>query len=264
MLGLLFFASAVAASPQDGRLAEAAHAIRAGRLDQARTMVGEAIAGGANGREVDLVLADLAYSAGRNSEALARYEALLKQLPSDPRLLERALISALKLGDMAKANDLATKATASPNASWRAWNARGVAADMRRDWSGADAAYGRALELAPAQAEIFNNQGWSRLLRGEWEQAIASLEQAEGIDPSIARLRNNLEFARAALSGDLPQRRKGESDGDWAARLNDAGVAAHFRGEKARAVAAFSRAIQARGTWYARAANNLRIAEARE
>lgn len=264
MLDLLVFASVAAAAPQDGRLTEAAHAISAGRLDQARTMVGEAIAAGAKGDQLDLVLADLAYSSGRSSEALARYEALLQRMPDDARFQERALIAALKLGDMTKASALASRATASPNASWRAWNGRGVVADIRRDWADADAAYAQALRLAPAQAEILNNQGWSRLLRGDWEAAIASLAQAHALNPAIPRLRNNLEFARAALSADLPQRRQRESDVEWASRLNDAGVAAYSRGEKARAVAAFSRAIQARGTWYERAANNLRIAQAGE
>ena len=57
--------------------------------------------------------------------------------------------------------------------------------------------------------------------------------------------------------GDLPQRRPGESDQDWAARLNDAGVAAELRGDRARAAAAFSQAIETKDSWYIRAANNL-------
>ena len=75
---------------------------------------------------------------------------------------------------------------------------------------------------------------------------------------------NNVELARAALAADLPQRRPGESEDDWAMRLNDAGVVARLQGDRARAVAAFARAIEARGSWYERAANNLQAAGGKE
>jgi hypothetical protein len=65
-----------------------------------------------------------------------------------------------------------------------------------------------------------------------------------------------------ALKDGLPQRRPGESDRAWSARLNDAGVAAAARGERGRAVAAFAQAIEARSTWYGRAADNLAAVQA--
>ena len=52
-------------------------------------------------------------------------------------------------------------------------------------------------------------------------------------------------------------------DQDWATRLNDAGVAAQIMGNRARAVAAFSQALEARGNWYDRAANNLKAANSK-
>jgi hypothetical protein len=39
--------------------------------------------------------------------------------------------------------------------------------------------------------------------------------------------------------------------------LNDAGVAAAILGDKRRATAAFTQALDVSGTWYSRAANNL-------
>jgi hypothetical protein len=71
---------------------------------------------------------------------------------------------------------------------------------------------------------------------------------------------DNLELAQAGLSADLPRRRTGESNPDWAARLNDAGVAARLRGDEERAIAAFTQAMYANEQWYARAANNLETA----
>jgi Flp pilus assembly protein TadD len=241
-------------------LADAEHAIAAGRLDQARMMIGRALAAGVTQNQAARPLADLAFAEGNNAEALARYQWLLAAAPGDAKLCEPAGIAALKLGDAARAAPLIRCATKPANASWKAWNARGVLADMQSDWVEADRAYERAAQLAPNEAEVANNQGWSQLLRGNWQAAAVTLERAAALDPRSARASNNLELARAALADRLPQRRPGESGRAWAERLNDAGVAAQLRGDKERAVAAFSQALEASDTWYARAANNLRDA----
>src|SRR5206468_5516488 len=114
--------------------------------------------------------------------------------------------------------------------------------------------------LSPGRAEVINDQGWSHVLRGEWATALPYFEDAAKRDPSSQRIANNLELARAALTAELPSRRPSESTADWAARLNDAGVAAQLVGDRARAVAAFSQALYASGAWYSRAANNLEAA----
>lgn len=261
MLSLLLAAAVATASPPANALSEAAHAIEAGRLEQARKMIANALAAGATGMPVERLLADLAFKSGRNAEALARYQALLAKLPTDPLLAERAGIAALKTGDSVRAAPFLERATASPAASWRAWNARGVAADLRHDWAGADAAYSQAAKRAPSQAEVLNNMGWSKLLRGDWPDGLELFRKAAELDPRSTRIANNLELAQIAVAEELPRRRTGESDRDWAARLNDAGVAARLRGDRARAIAAFSQAIEARQIWYERAANNLLLAQ---
>jgi hypothetical protein len=92
---------------------------------------------------------------------------------------------------------------------------------------------------------------------------VGLFEKAAPRDPKSSRIANNLELARAALASDLPKRRPGEDDRAWAARLNDAGVAALLLGDKQRAVAAFAQALEASGSWYDRAANNLKAANSR-
>ena len=261
MLGFLLLASASAAAPVNDRLAEAHHAIEAGRIDQARAMIAGEMAKGAKGAPVDQLLGDLAFAAGNHTEAAARYELLLNAGRTDARLLERAAISSAKSGWMARAAVLAERAVAAPGASWRAWNVRGVIADLRNEFALADDSYTRAKALAPGNGDVLNNLGWSYLLRGEWEKAMATLEQAAAANPKSERTANNLELARAALAHDLPRRRPREPDTAYAARLNDAGVAAQARGERKRAIAAFAQAIQARGRWYRRAAQNLERAE---
>lgn len=255
-------AAPVAAEPSAKELlAGASHAMRANRLDQATVMISRAMAAGASGQEVDKVLADLAYASGRYAEALSRYGALLKITPGDPSLIEPAAIAALKLGDVDRASSLLS--STSRAGGWRLWNARGVVADLRRDWATADRSYERAMQLAPKEVAPINNQGWSLVLRGEWNKALASFQRAIELDPRSERIADNLELARMALAADLPKREPGESESSWAARLNDAGVAAVIMGDRTRATAAFTQALDASGTWYARAANNLQAINSR-
>ena len=261
MAAWLGMAAAVALAAPQPQLLEASRALEAGRLDQAKAMIAQAVALKAPAAAVDRLLAELAFRDGRNAEALQRYLALLTTSPANGLYAERAAIAALKLGDVARAAELARRATASPAASWRAWNAQGVVADFQGDWAAADTSYRRASALAPDRAEILNNRGWSLMLRGAWHLALPLLQRAAALDPQAARTRHNLELVQVALAEDLPQRRPGESDQDYAARLNDAGVIAQIQGASARAVAAFSRAIETRGLWYRRAARNLALAQ---
>lgn len=262
MLSALIAAALAAADPPPPPLSEAANALAAGRLDQARTMIGNAVKAGAEGEPVERLLADLAFQSGDFAAALARYEALLSLRSGDSFLAERAGIAAFRTGNLRRARSALDLATASPSASWRAWNASGVVADHIGDWDHANAAYARATALAPDRPEMVNNIGWSLMLQGEWAEARKHLERAAGLDPRSVRIAHNLELARAALSEELPRRRRGESDRDWAARLNDAGVIARVRGEHRKAIAAFTQAIEARSQWFERAANNLALAEA--
>lgn len=260
LLALEVAAASPPVQPPPPALGDIEQAIRAGRLEQAQLMTARAMALGLKGPPVDLILANLAFARGKNAEALIRYQQLLAIAPDDPMLAERAGIAALRLGNAALAAGYIERATKSRNPSWRAWNARGVVADLQRDWPGADMAYAKAAGLAPDQADILNNQGWSQLLRGDWTKAVGFFEKASAKDPKSPRIANNLELARAALASDLPGRKAGEDDRAWAARLNDAGVAALLLGDKQRAIAAFAQALDASESWYDRAANNLKAA----
>ena len=238
-------------------LAEAGRAIAAGRLDQAKSILGVAIAAGAKGEPVDRLLADLSYARAEYAQALGLYKTLLAGHPDEVLLLERAGICALRLGQVAEATALLDRATRQPQAGWRSWNARGVAADRQGRWDEAEAAYARAMALDPSRAQIFNNLGWSMMLQGRWGEALANFERAAALDPKPPRLANNLELARAAVAAELPQRLAGEDDAAFAARLNDAGVVAAASGQTRKAEAAFAQALEVRSRWYERAAENL-------
>src|SRR5437870_1258253 len=122
----------LAAQPVIG-LGDAVQALQSGRLDQARIILDAAVKSGAQGEEVDRLLADLAYQSGEYAAALDRYQRLAALHPQEPLTLERAGIAAIHIGDIRRASAALKAATLLPNASWRAWNGRGAAADLRRD-----------------------------------------------------------------------------------------------------------------------------------
>src|SRR5689334_16062873 len=131
IFALLAAAALAAAEPSvDQSLTEASIALEAGRVEQARLMIGAAVKGGAQGSSIDRLLADLAFATADYKGALPRYQLLLASGIADARMYERAGIAALKLRDFDQGTRLLDKATGFPNASWRAWDARGVAADL--------------------------------------------------------------------------------------------------------------------------------------
>lgn len=250
-------------SPGAPALATIDLAIRSGRLDQARLMIADQLKAGQPADTLNRPLADLAFAAGHDEGALSRYQALLGRTPGDPAACERAGIAALRLNRLAEARTMLACATDGASATWRSWNARGVLADLEQDWQAAAASYAQALRLNPANPRILNNVGYSHLLQGDWAGAVPYFARARAVEPSIARIANNLELARAAIDGNLPHRLPDEAVSAWAARLNDAGVAAQLRGDRQRAIASFTRALEASGPWYARAANNLEAVSAK-
>ncbi|WP_265528371.1 tetratricopeptide repeat protein [Sphingomicrobium marinum] len=247
----------------DRLLAEAGHALRQGRFEQASTMVGLAVAAGANGSALDRVRADIAHMRRQDAAALQTYRRLLLETPNDPALLERGGISALRLGQTGEAEAMLTRAVAITPGRMPILGALAVLSDRKRDFAAANRYYAWALAQAPDDPRLLSNYGWSLILQGRWSDAMAPLERALAISPRFALAARNLELARSALDARLPQRREGESDSDFAARLNDAGVAAMARGEKVRAQAAFARALEISDQWYDRAARNLERLESR-
>ena len=237
-------------------LVSARAAIQAKRLAEGTVIIGRAIGAGASGPELDRLMADLAFASGRFAEAQARYEALLKARPLDKSLLEPAGIAALKAGETDRAFALLSDIDVA-GASWRVWNALGVISDLRSDWAVADRCYEQASTLAPKEAAPVNNRGWSHLMRGDWRSASDYFDRAAVLDPRSDRIADNSRLANDVVAADLPKRGEAETDASIAARLNDAGVAAAMLGDRQRAVAAFTHALDASGTWYQRAAKNL-------
>ena len=151
---LLAAALAAAATPPPEPLSEAAHAIAAGRLDQARLMIGTAVQAGAKGVAIDRLLADLAFELATSDwhrSATRRCSARTagpgpRRAGRDRRAADRRCDSR---GTPARTRDDFTVGLVA------GWNARGVAADLRRDWD-VPTSHAKAGALNPERAEVAN------------------------------------------------------------------------------------------------------------
>jgi Flp pilus assembly protein TadD len=246
-----------AAEGGSAMMRDASLALAAGRIEEAKLIIARAVSRGAQGPAIDRLTADLAFASGNYAEAVAIYKHLSRSPNKEDGDCEKGALSALRIGNIEDAKPLVQCAISSPDASWRAWNARAVLADWTGDWVAADQSYAEALRHSPNEAVLLNNEGWSKLLRGDWRSAAGLFEQAAALDPTSKRIADNLDLAKSALAADLPSRQADETDAEWAVRLNDSGVAAELLGDRQRAIAAFTQALEASPTWYERASNNL-------
>lgn len=90
-----------------------------------------------------------------------------------------------------RATELAPKSS-------EAWLGLAACYDRLRDFSKADAAYGKALAIAGPTSEVLNNQGYSYMLRGDLKNARDKLLAAQRQDPRNKFVENNLSLLESA------------------------------------------------------------------
>ncbi|MCJ7421291.1 tetratricopeptide repeat protein [Sphingomicrobium astaxanthinifaciens] len=252
--------AARAATDEAARLlAETDHAIRMGRYEQARILLAQAQVAGASASASETRAGDLAFARRDWDSAYGLYRGLIARGAGDAAMAARAARAALELGRLDEAASWLDRALADEAVArdWRHWNLRGVIADRRGEGARAEAAYARGAALAPEQAMLLNNWAFSNMLRGRWAEAAALGRRAAALAPDRPLYAANRDFASWAAGAALPERRADEPAAAFAARLNDAGVAAALGGDAARARAAFTRALGISSTHYERAATNL-------
>lgn len=80
----------------------------------------------------------------------------------------------------------------------KALNGMGLSYDKLKDYSHAQAAYRKALQLNPDLDYVQNNLGYSYLLQGRIDEAIPVLQKAIALNPKKAGFHNNLGLAFAS------------------------------------------------------------------
>lgn len=208
------------------------------------------------GAEVALREAELMLAHGAIPEAASAF----RLLQDDPAVGARAVaglgIAALKAGEDSAAEALLATALARDPALGRAWSARAVLADRRRDWAAAEAHYANAVARLPGSADVLNNRGYSRLLQGRHSEAEADLSQALRLDPALRAAATNLTLARAMQGRYADAFTSADRDG-LTRDLNTVGVAAMLRGDTRIAQSYFARAIEMNGRYDRTAQANL-------
>lgn len=234
-------------------------AIKAGRLLQARRMLEQP--GARSDPRAAILLADLSYGEGAYGPALIEYSAIAAKNPLVVRPMTGAGLAALRLGRYEEAHRWLKHATSRPDADWRAWNGFAVSLDHQRSWNSSKAAYQKALGLAPDNATVWNNYGYSLMLQGQYPEAVSALGRALSASAKTRKIVLNFDLARA-LAGDYSvQKRPGETPRQWAARLNNAGYAAFVAGDRSAARSLLSSAVEVNDVHFPKAEANLRLAE---
>jgi Flp pilus assembly protein TadD len=241
--------------------AAVAQALAERRYVDAGTLLDQALVQNVSSPELTRLNGELLLARGHYADALTVFRSLADEPSEKARALEGEGLALSLLGRSDEAFTDLKAATELDKTLWRAWNGLGAEYDKRRDWKNAQAAYSRALDAPGSNAAIvLNNRGFSHLLQRQTDEAAADFVSALEKDPALDQARTNLRltlgieghYGRATMTG---------VGDDRAAVLNNIGVAAAMRGDYVTAQKLLNEAIAARGSFYARAAENLQLSQ---
>ncbi len=157
-------------------------------------------------RETTLAQAIADHQAGRLSEAIDGYEAVLKQNPDDPDALHFCGMLHFQFGRGIDAVRLIGRSLDLLPTNPHAWNNLGNILTFQDKFSEAREAWRRGLAIAPEMAETWFNLGASLRDSGDYEAAVKHLQMAVRQQPTFARAYESLgqlfyrlgDFAQAA------------------------------------------------------------------
>ncbi|MBS7805563.1 tetratricopeptide repeat protein [Rhizobiales bacterium TNE-4] len=121
---------------------------------------------------------------------------------TDPEQIFRYAAERLSLGEMGHARDFLERAAHVHPNDPRLFNFLGNACVLENDLVGAQAAYGRALELAPYDPDTLLNKSNLHHLKGELAQARQFAERALGVDSAATEAQFRLALL-SATEGDI-------------------------------------------------------------
>ena len=133
-------------------------------------------------------------------------------------------------------------------------------ADHDQNWALSDQSYARAETLATNPAGVINNWGVSRMSRKDLTGAEATFERALSFDSRLFSAKNNLAISRG-LQGNFELPIVPMTEKEKAIILNNLGLIAVRRGDKDIAKGLFAAAVDAHPQHYAAAADRLAALE---
>lgn len=217
------------------------------------------------GAEGDADFADRQRSAGecmldngKDADAARLFALIAEADAGDAAARQGQGVALVRLGRFEEAGVALQAAIDLDDAQWRAWNAMGVVADNLGKQEEAWAAFRKAAELNPSDGAALNNLGVSLVKADRRPEAIEAFKQALAVDGAREAAEANLRMTYA-MEGDYSSAVRALSDDKRPVALNNAGVAAAARGDKAEAKRLFARALDESPHFYAKAYNNLSL-----
>ena len=237
-------------------LAVAAATRADGRFGEAVQIYQQLLVADPNSAAGQYGMAESLLGLGRAGEAKPLFLALAKNGEFRARALQGTGIADLALRKYEEAGKSLREAVDADATLWRAYNALGLIADMKRQRDEAASLYDKALEINPDSAVVLNNRGYSRLGAGKADLAAADFQKALALDPGSETIQNNFRLAMAT-QGNYQEATRSLAQEQQAVVLNNVGFIAMQRGDLAAAEALLARAMAAGSRYDAVTAKNL-------
>ena len=187
-----------------------------------------------------------AYGAkGDNDRALADFTKAIEIDPKYARAYDNRGVAYWRKGDKDRAIADYSKAIEADKKSVNAYINRGIARRAKGDIDGAIADYSEAIALNPQLAVAYNHRGNAYVDKGEHEHAIADFTKAIGLDPKDLRESGAPGSKKVEIDGGgVEDRTRIELDPKFADAYNNRGAAYARKGDRARAIADYTKALE--------------------
>lgn len=241
--------------------------------------------------------AQLAYQYGNESEALFRFDEVLKVSPNDTEALlgkgevylslnepDNAMVYFKRVSELDPSNQPANEGNALallmkgnvPDAElilknlvvnnpgmWRSFNALGVISDIKGEYVKSAGYYEHAIKLQPERVSIYNNLGYSYIMSHQYIDAERVLQNARLLDSTNVRVTNNLALAIAwqGKYEDAVSLLQDIMKPEYS--YNNVGYVAYLKGDYEEAVNLFTVAIDKSPVFYVKADKNRELARKR-
>jgi Flp pilus assembly protein TadD len=208
-----------------------------------------------------LNIADAKLQINKLVDASNYYKKVLIIEPGNLHATEGQGLIYFKRHDYERAKPLFTEVLEKDHTRWRAWNARGVIADMQGKHDIARQHFRKALDVDKTNVKVINNLGYSLMMSHQYAAAEKVFREGLEYEPGFFRLRNNLAISLAW------QKRYDEAVRvlvkvvKYEIAYNNIGYIAMLNEQYTVARKYFKKAISISPTYYVRAARNLEKVE---